>query len=97
MAGASLYLGGPHRLLGGVDLLVILPFDGYAFRKASEILAATDPDFAVDLLARTPEQIQERLTLGDALGDDFIRDVMETGRALYEATHMGQRREYRRN
>jgi predicted nucleotidyltransferase len=64
-----------------VDLLVVLPFEGYPFRKASQILRATDPDFAVDLLARTPEQIQHRL----ALGDSFIKEILDKGKVLHEA------------
>ncbi|MEA5452356.1 nucleotidyltransferase domain-containing protein [Leptolyngbya sp. CCNP1308] len=66
-----------------VDLLVVLPFEGYPFRKASEILRATDPNFAVDLMARTPEQFQQRLELEDF----FIKEICEQGRVLYEAAH----------
>lgn len=66
-----------------VDLLVVLPFKGYPFRKASEILRITDPDFAVDLMARTPEQLQQRLELGDF----FIQEICEKGRVLHETAH----------
>ncbi len=66
-----------------VDLLVILPFNGYPFRKASEILRATNPDFPVDLLARTPEQIEQRL----AIGDEFIQEILGQGKVLHETTY----------
>lgn len=66
-----------------VDLLVILPFNGYPFRKASEILSATNPDFPVDLLARTPEQIEQRL----AIGDEFIQEILGQGKVLHETTY----------
>ncbi len=66
-----------------VDLRVILPFEGYPFRQASVILGATDPDFAVDLLVRTPAQLQQRLTQGDG----FMQDILATGRVLYEVAH----------
>ncbi|PZV05265.1 MAG: hypothetical protein DCF32_11385 [Leptolyngbya sp.] len=66
-----------------VDLLVVLPFEGYSFRKASEILRVTDPDFAVDLMARTPEQFRRRLELGDVL----IQEICEKGRVLHEAAY----------
>jgi uncharacterized protein len=79
------YASGQQTADSDVDLLVILPFEGYPFRKASEILDATNPNFAVDLLARTPEQIKQRL----ALGDDFIQDILEQGRILHEAAHAG--------
>ncbi|MBD1876502.1 nucleotidyltransferase domain-containing protein [Nodosilinea sp. FACHB-131] len=66
-----------------VDLLVVLPFEGHSFRKASEILRVTDPDFAVDLMARTPEQLRQRLELGDF----FIQEICEKGRVLHEAAY----------
>jgi hypothetical protein len=65
---------------------VILPFSGYPFRKAAEILSATDPKFAVDLIARTPEQIEQRL----AIGDDFVQEIVEQGKVLHESTHAGK-------
>lgn len=66
-----------------VDLLVILPFEGYPFRKAAEILNITDPNFAVDLMARTPDQLQERLEAGDF----FFREICQEGRVLHEAAY----------
>src|SRR2546427_622185 len=39
--------------------------------------------FPVDLLVRTPEQIEQRL----AMGDPFILDVTSQGKVLYEAAH----------
>lgn len=66
-----------------VDLLVVLPFEGYPFCKASEILRATDPNFAVDLMARTPEQLQQRLELGDF----FLQEICEKGRVLHETAY----------
>ena len=66
-----------------VDLLVILPFDGKSVSKSVEIRLKTRPRFPVDLLVRTPERIRERL----ALGDPFIRAILEQGKVLYEADH----------
>jgi uncharacterized protein len=66
-----------------VDLLVVLPFEGYPFRKASEIRGHISPDFSVDLLARTAEQVQQRLDLGDF----FIQEIVEKGKILYEAAY----------
>jgi predicted nucleotidyltransferase len=66
-----------------VDLLVILPFEGKAPRKSLEILNKVNPTFAVDLLVRTPEQVQQRL----AWNDFFLQEIMEKGKVLYEATH----------
>lgn len=66
-----------------VDLLVILPFEETSFRKSLEILNKVNPKFPVDLIARTPEQIQQRLIWNDF----FLRKVVEKGNVLYEAAH----------
>jgi len=64
-----------------VDILVIMNYEGKSWKKASEIRGRVRPRFPVDLLVRTPEQVRERI----ALGDCFIREIMEKGRVLYES------------
>lgn len=64
-----------------VDLLVVMPLEGKGIYKSLEILNRIEPDFAIDLLVRSPEQIQERL----ALNDFFLRGIVEKGKVLYEA------------
>ena len=64
-----------------VDLLVVLPHTGKAVEKSVEIRLATRPTFALDLLVRTPQQVRKRL----AMGDTFIRDILQRGKMLYEA------------
>ena len=66
-----------------VDLLVILPFEGKAVAKSVEMRLKIKPPFPVDLLVRTPEKIRERL----ALGDPYIRSILEKGKILYEANY----------
>jgi uncharacterized protein len=66
-----------------VDLLVILPFEDLPVYKAIEIRRQIRPPFPLDLMARTPEQIQQRLDMGDF----FIRDIIQKGRILYETNH----------
>jgi len=66
-----------------VDLLVILPFEGKPVEKSVEIRLRLRPGFPVDLLVRTPERVRERL----AMGDDFMRELLEEGKVLYEAHH----------
>jgi predicted nucleotidyltransferase len=66
-----------------VDLLVILPFQGQAPRKSLEILNKVNPKFAVDLLVRTPEQVQQRL----AWNDFFLQEILAKGTVLYDAAH----------
>lgn len=82
-------LGSQARRTAGedsdVDLLIILPFQGKAAAKAAEIRLKIRPGFPVDLIVRTPEKVRERL----AVGDSFLREILETGTVLYEADHAG--------
>ena len=64
-----------------VDLLVILPFEGPPARKAAEIRTSIRAPFPMDLLVRTPQQVQRRVEQGDF----FMREIMEKGYVLYEA------------
>ena len=48
-----------------------------------EILNKINPKFAVDLLVRTPEQVQQRL----AWNDFFLQEILAQGKILYEAAH----------
>lgn len=68
-----------------VDLLVILPFEGQPARKAAHILQTINisPRFSIDLLARTPEQVKQRLEQEDF----FMRQVIESGKVLYETAY----------
>ncbi len=63
-----------------VDLLIILPFEGKNFTKSLEILNRTNPQFPIDLLARTPEDTERRYQEGDPL----IREALDRGKVLYE-------------
>lgn len=64
-----------------VDLLVVLQHQGKGSHKAAEILCNIRPSFPVDVLVRTPEQIQQRLQWNDF----FLREVLEKGKVLYAA------------
>ncbi len=64
-----------------VDMLVILPFEGKSWRKASEIRQTVRAGFPLDLIVRTPEQLAERL----AAGDSFFKEVESKGIVLYVA------------
>jgi predicted nucleotidyltransferase len=68
-----------------VDLLVIMPFSGTPHRQAVAIRSRIDASVALDLLVRTPRQISRRL----AMGDSFIREILERGKVIYEADHQG--------
>jgi len=64
-----------------VDILVIGPFEGRSVDKSVEIRMKLRPCFPVDLLIRTPEKVRQRIQLGD----DFMREILEKGKVLYEA------------
>ena len=64
-----------------VDLLVVGPFEGRSVDRSVQIRMKLRPGFPVDLVVRTAEKVRERL----AMGDDFIREILEEGKVLYEA------------
>ena len=64
-----------------VDLLVVMPLNGNPVDKSVEMRLKLQPRFPLDLLVRTPAKIKERL----AMGDDFIKDIFDKGKVLYEA------------
>jgi len=66
-----------------VDLLVIMPFDGRSPKMATRIWMKTRPNFPLDLMVRRPEEIQDRINMGDF----FIQEILEKGKVLYEDTH----------
>jgi predicted nucleotidyltransferase len=63
-----------------VDLLIITPFKGRSVAKSVEIRLKVRPPFPVDLIVRTPEKVRERL----AMGDSVMREILESGKVLYE-------------
>jgi predicted nucleotidyltransferase len=77
------YAYGKPSFDSDVDLLVVLDFAGKNALKSAEILNTTNPDFPVDLIVRTPEQVQERIELGDF----FIKEIFDRGKVLYESTY----------
>ena len=66
-----------------VDLLIIMPFEGRSVNKSVEMRLKFRPHFPLDLIVRTPQAVQERLSIGDT----FMQHVLQTGKVLYEAGH----------
>ena len=66
-----------------IDMLVVLPFEGKAVRKTIEIRNKVRAELPLDLLVRTPEQLEDRI----AQNDWFIREIVERGHTLYEDHH----------
>ena len=62
-----------------VDLMVVIPFEGKAWKMAALIRHQIRPQFPLDLLARTSEQLRARIEMEDF----FMREISERGRILY--------------
>jgi predicted nucleotidyltransferase len=75
------YAAGKPTPDSDVDLLVVLPHKGRAVDQSVRIRLETHPTFPLDLLVRTPREVRKRL----AMGDTFLRDILEKGKVLYEA------------
>jgi len=65
-----------------VDLLVILPFEELPVYKAIEIRREVKPSFPLDLMARTSEQIQQRLDMGNFLFKTLLTKVASSMRPI---------------
>ena len=75
--------GKPHKD-SDVDLLVVMPAKNET-AQAIRIRLATDRDFPLDLIVRTPENLRRRLEEGDW----FLREAVERGKVLYEKADKG--------
>jgi len=65
-----------------VDLLVIMNYPGRAVEQSYKIRKNIRPEFPVDLIVRKNKIIEERIKEGDF----FLKEIIETGRILYEKT-----------
>ncbi|MCI0695285.1 nucleotidyltransferase domain-containing protein [candidate division KSB1 bacterium] len=81
------YAYGKPRPESDVDLLVVMETSLRNSQQAVQIARAIDYHFGLDLLVRSPQQLAERL----ALGDFFLQEVVEKGKVLYARanTRMG--------
>src|SRR5215475_10931349 len=66
-----------------LDVLVVMQFAGDPLEQAVTILNRLNMLIPIDLLVRTPQQIRQRLEMGDS----FMRDIIERGKVMYEAHH----------
>lgn len=72
---------GTPRPHSDVDLLVIIRTAEQPVDLEGRIAMACRPPFVpLDVLVRTPEEVAERLRLGDS----FLRRILEEGQVLYE-------------
>jgi len=73
---------GTARADSDVDLLIVMPIRQRASYVAADIQTQIPAPFPVDILVRSPQQIDRRL----AIRDPFIADVMQRGKTLYESS-----------
>ena len=66
-----------------VDLMVILPYTGKSWEIATQIRNRLRPSFPLDLVVRSPDEVRERV----GMGDPFLREIVRNGKVLYEADH----------
>lgn len=66
-----------------LDLLVVMRYEGDYFLQAAKIRQRLGLATPMDLLVRTPEELQYRLEIGDR----FMREIIERGKVMYEAAH----------
>ena len=66
-----------------VDLLVVMRCKGRPLDAALNVRRAVDAGFPLDLIVRTPAEVRKRL----ALGDFFLREVVDKGIILYDTAH----------
>jgi predicted nucleotidyltransferase len=64
-----------------VDLLVVMETKLKPVRQEIEICHNIEYHFGLDLLVYTPEALAERV----ALGDSFVKEILQEGEVLYES------------
>ncbi|HLN33146.1 MAG TPA: nucleotidyltransferase domain-containing protein [Gemmataceae bacterium] len=77
----SFAYGRPHEA-SDVDILVVMPTSN-EIDQAIRIWKAVDAPFPLDLIVRTPRNLNWRLEQGDSL----LREITEKGKVLYEKAH----------
>ena len=75
------YADGSPNSDSDLDLFVVMGPDKQAHYRAMDIRAvAKIPYLAMDVIVRTPKEVEERISINDF----FIMELLEKGRVLYE-------------
>lgn len=77
------YAHGKPRPDSDVDLLVVMETSLRETEQAVQICQQIEYLFGLDLMVVTPQRLAQRLIQGDS----FLREVIETGKTVYEATN----------
>lgn len=72
--------GVPKRW-SGIDILVVVNSDESTAQLAAKMSIVAKPHYVpMDILVRTPEEVEDRIRIGD----HFIRRILAEGKVLYE-------------
>lgn len=75
------YAYGKPKPESDVDLLVVMETPLHEWQQRLEISRALSPrPFPMDIVVRTPQQLKERI----ALGDLFLSEITAQGKVIYE-------------
>jgi predicted nucleotidyltransferase len=74
------YARGNYHAFSDVDLLVVLEKNQNGVDPEIEVALSVPHKFPMDILVRSPQEVSQRLQMGDS----FLRDIMERGVILYE-------------
>jgi uncharacterized protein len=75
------YARGDATADSDVDLLVVMPTEKETLEQAVEIRRRIRRSFPLDLIVKTPRDVDWRLSLQDC----FLTTIMTEGRTLYES------------
>ena len=73
------YAYGEPKPWSDVDLLVVIETETPKQMQLDIVLSCYDP-VGLDILVRTPQEIEDRIQLGDF----FLREIVSKGKVLYE-------------
>ncbi|KAA3604113.1 MAG: nucleotidyltransferase domain-containing protein [Calditrichaeota bacterium] len=76
------YANGNPTAESDVDLLVVIETEESALKLSSKIALFLEHSFPLDILVKTPKQIEKRLKEGDF----FLKEIFDFGKILYERT-----------
>lgn len=79
------YAWGTPNYHSDIDLLVVMPYDGNELEKMAEVRGELDSAMPLDVLVKTPSQIENRI----ATDDQFVREIVERGTVLYDSSDLG--------
>ncbi len=77
------YAWGTPSYHSDIDLLVVMPFSESIHKQTVKIRQELSSEFPLDLLVRTPKQIQDRVDINDF----FMKKIVDQGKILYESRH----------